>query len=184
MTSPYASLSLSMSDDSSDASAVQRSPAAFKRAASSAVAARDFGNPATMASSDAPIAPARAAADPPPGVGSRDRKASSRLVTVRSVSFKSARSQLPDYRSPDYPLADDYLTTLDHACDRCDPNANQVDGITSDQHGVHEFTGFEAADGSVAVERVRAGDGRCDERFFECQPHPEARQRHGKRHRR
>ena len=43
----------------------------------SAVAARDFGNPATIASSDAPIALASAAAEPPPGVGSGDWNASS-----------------------------------------------------------------------------------------------------------
>ena len=48
---------------------------------------RVFGSPVTMISSDAPIADASAAADPPPGVGSEELKAESRSRTERSTSI-------------------------------------------------------------------------------------------------
>jgi len=46
-----------------------------------------LGSPATIASNDAPSAPASAAADPPPGVGSEEENASSNSVTVRFVNM-------------------------------------------------------------------------------------------------
>ena len=54
---------------------------ASSAARSSGVPVFVFGSPATIASSDAPSAPASAAAEPPPGVGSGEAKASSRSVT-------------------------------------------------------------------------------------------------------
>ena len=49
--------------------------------------ASDGFDAATIARSEAPIAAASADAEPPPGVGSDDRNAASRSVTLRSTSF-------------------------------------------------------------------------------------------------
>src|SRR5215203_5748469 len=70
-----------------EASAVARMPASFSRSMSADSTARGLGNPATIASSDAPAAPASAAAEPPPGVGSEERNAASSPETVASVSL-------------------------------------------------------------------------------------------------
>ena len=123
------------------AAAVHRSPAAFSRSTSSSVAARDLGRPATIASSDAPMAPASAAADPPPGVGSDDLKAARRSVTVRAVSCHDSRSEVRDAS-----FRKTMRAAFDDAGDRRRADADQIDGVAGDEDGVHELAGFEAAD--------------------------------------
>src|SRR4029453_901523 len=130
------------------ASAVQRAPAALSRCASSSVAARDLGRAATIASRDAQSAPASAAAEPPPGVGLGERKASRRAVTERSVSVM------------------DDGTALDHRGDRRGADPDQIYRIAGDEDGIHQLAGLEAADAVVAIEGVRAVDGGGGERFL------------------
>ena len=69
------------------ARAARRAPRAPRRArhAPRPRPVRDFGSPATIIRSDAPIAPAIAAAVPPPGVGSELARASRKAETGRSA---------------------------------------------------------------------------------------------------
>src|SRR5262245_27545436 len=140
MTRSYAALSRSTSVSSSAASAVQRAPAAVRRCASSSVAARDFGRPATIPSSEAPSAPASPAAEPPPGVGLGERNASSREATERSVSFMDGYAAFVDGR------------------DGRRADADQIYRISVHQDRVHQLAGLEAAGRLVQVERIRAVD--------------------------
>ena len=86
-TIPYASLSRSTSTASRLLRPAHCWCASASRPRSSTVTARDFAIPPTIVSSDAPTAPASADAEPPPGVGSGERKAASRSIRVRSVSL-------------------------------------------------------------------------------------------------
>src|SRR5689334_6856686 len=167
MTVSYASLSRSTSASSARASSAQRAPAACIRATSSSLAARDVGSPATIANNDAPIAPASAEADPPPGVGSELRKAARRSVTGRALR-----------------LIKNDVAFLDDGFDRGRADANQIYRIAGHEDGVHRLAGLEAARSAVAVERVGAVDRRRDERLLEREAHAEAGERHRKRHRR
>src|SRR5207247_2343015 len=113
-----------------------------------------------------PIYAARAAADPPPGVGSDEAKAESRSRTDLSISMMND------------------LALLDHRADGVGADANQVDRWSGDDDGVHLLADFEAADVSVPVQRIRGVDRGADQRLLEGQPHGEARERHRERHRR
>src|SRR6187200_3056342 len=98
-------------------------------ARSSSVPPRVFGSPATIIRSDAPTADASAAADPPPGVGSVELKASRRSRTDLSAS--SITHDLP---------------LLDHRADRRGAGADQIDRRTVHDHGIHLLARFEAAE--------------------------------------
>src|SRR3989442_15480278 len=126
---------------------------------------RVFGSAATIISNDAPTAEASAAADPPPGVGSDDANAASRSRTVLSVSMNDLRF-------------------FDHRADGVRADANQIDRRPGHDDRVHLLADLEAADAVVAIQRVRRIDRRADQRLFEGEPHAEAGERHGERHRR
>src|SRR5205807_4278219 len=96
--------------------AERAAPSAWR---SASVPDLDFGSPATIIRSDAPIAEASADADPPPGVGSDEANAASRSRTVFSVSNEPS--------------------LFDHRLDRLGPDAHQVDGGPGDDHRVHLF---------------------------------------------
>src|SRR5438034_4074934 len=102
--------------------------ASANAARSSSAPDRVFGNPVTIVSSAAPTDAARAAADPPPGVGSDEAKAESRSRTDLSISMMND------------------LALLDHRADGVGADANQVDRWSGDDDGVHLLADFEAAD--------------------------------------
>src|SRR5262245_34623721 len=108
---------------------------------SSSVPARVFGRLATMINSAAPTADASADAEPPPGVGSLELKASSSSRTDRSTSMHDR-------------------SFLDHHGDGIRADAHQIDGRAVHDHRVELFAGLEAADAVVAIERVGAVDRR------------------------
>src|SRR5436190_24330514 len=125
--------------------------ASANAARSSSAPDRVFGNPVTIVSSAAPTDEASAAADPPPGVGSDEASAEIRSRTGLSIST----------------LND--LALLDHPEDCVGADAHQVDRRPGDDHRVHLFADFEAADVSVPVERIRRVDRGADQRLLEGQ---------------
>src|SRR5260221_5292130 len=114
---------------------------------------RVFGSAATIISSDAPVAPASADADPPPGVGAAELNASSNSRTAMSTSM--------DHHAP----------FLDNGPDDVDADSDQIDRRAVDDDRVHLFARLEAAHAVVAVERVRRIDRRAHQRLFERESH-------------
>src|SRR5690349_5842477 len=131
-----------------------------------------FGMPATIASRETPIAPASADADPPPGVGSDDAKASRRLVTDCCINMRSPMvGQRAGHDAPPF----------EYRRDRRGVDPKKIDGRSVDQDGVELFAGLEAADARVAIERGGAVDCGGDQRFLERHAHRKTRERHRER---
>src|SRR6516162_7906690 len=82
----YAAVSASTASVKRSLRSTSTAPASVSRARSSSDPVRVLGSPATIIRREAPIADARAAADPPPGVGSDELNAVSRSRTDRSMS--------------------------------------------------------------------------------------------------
>ena len=102
----------------------------------SSVPLRVFGRPATIISSDAPIADASAAADPPPGVGSDGANAASRSRRTEMLSSQRSWSA----------CRATIRALLDDRADRSRADADQIDRRAVDDDRVHLLAGLEAAD--------------------------------------
>src|SRR5712691_7087708 len=100
---------------------------------SSSDPARVFGKPATIISSEAPIAEASADAEPPPGAGSEELNALSTSRTGRSTSMDDA-------------------SFLDDGADGIGADADEIDRRSPHHDRVHLLARLEAAHAIVALE--------------------------------
>src|SRR5262245_48452067 len=119
-----------------------------------------------MMSRDVPSAEASAAADPPPGVGSDELNAASASRIEVAVIVGSVNNP----------------AVLDHGTNHVRADANEIDGRTPEDDGVHLLADFKAADAILTVERCGRIDRCSDQRLFEGESHPEARKRHREGH--
>src|SRR5215510_4044329 len=128
----YATLSRSTRSTRASRSGWRRDDASARSAVSSGAPVLVFGRPATIRRSDTPTAPARAAADPPPGTASVDEKAS-----IRSASAISAKRGGSGFMEYDLAAFDDHLNG------RC-VHANQFGQAALEHDRVHQLAGLEA----------------------------------------